>query len=199
MNHSYYDAIKKRRSVYSLAKTSPISDGRIKDILELSLTHTPSAFNSQSGRAVLLLSKEHDELWSIVEESLRKIVPPDAFPATGEKIESFRSAYGTVLFFEDFEVVEDLQTKFPTFSKNFTLWSYQSSGMLQNNIWSAFAVEGVGASLQHYNEVIEEQVKKRWDLPEKWKLMSQMPFGTPLEQPGEKSFADVSERLFTFS
>ncbi len=185
--------------MYSLEKSSPISDERIREILEFSLIHTPTAFNSQSGRAVLLLNGEHDELWSMASSALKAIVPPDAFPATEEKINMFSGAYGTVLFFEDSEVIENLQSSFPAYSGNFPLWSLQSSGMLQNNIWSSFSLEGIGASLQHYNELIEAAVKERWNIPSTWKLISQMPFGTPLENPGEKEISDVSKRLYAFA
>ncbi|NFV72581.1 nitroreductase, partial [Clostridium botulinum] len=39
---------------------------------------------------------------------------------------------------------------------------------------------GFGASLQHYNELIEEDVKKEWNIPNNWKLIAQMPFGKPV-------------------
>lgn len=59
---------------------------------------TPSAFNSQSARAVVLFHKDHDRLWDIVTEELRKIVPEDRFAATDVKMQAFKKAYGTVLF-----------------------------------------------------------------------------------------------------
>ena len=48
----------------------------------------------------------------------------------GEKIErSFAAGYGTVLFFEDTNVVRDLQQKFPGYAGNFPVWSEQTSAM----------------------------------------------------------------------
>ncbi|MBN2861057.1 MAG: nitroreductase family protein [Sphaerochaetaceae bacterium] len=198
MTHQLYDAMKKRRTVYALDNSSPIPDEEIRKIVEYSLVHTPSAFNSQTGRIVLLLGNQHDELWDITEEALRKVVAEDQFASTKEKINAFRAAYGTLLFFEDFEVIRQLQTAYPAFSDNFPIWALQSSGMLQNTIWSAFAVEGLGASIQHYNELIDDQVKKRWNIPSEWRMMTQMPFGTPMASPGEKDVMDVSKRFFSF-
>lgn len=198
MTHQLYEAMKKRRTVYALDKSSPIEDEEIRKIVEYSLVHTPSAFNSQTGRIVLLLGHQHDELWDITEEALRNVVAEDQFAPTQEKIDAFRAAYGTLLFFEDFEVIRQLQTAYPAFSENFPIWALQSSGMLQNNIWSAFAVEGLGASIQHYNELIDDQVKKRWNIPSEWRMMTQMPFGTPAGSPGEKDVMDVSQRFFSY-
>ncbi|MEI2470754.1 nitroreductase, partial [Peribacillus frigoritolerans] len=60
--------------------------------------------------------------------------------------------------------------------------------MLQYAIWMTLTAEGIGASLQHYNPIIDEEVIKTWDLPGKWSLIAQMPFGEPNEQPGEKTY-----------
>ena len=40
---------------------------------------------------------------------------------------AFKSGYGTVLYFEDSEVVEELQEKFALYKENFPIWSQQSS------------------------------------------------------------------------
>lgn len=51
--------------------------------------------------------------------------------------------------------------------------------MLQLFVWTALENEGLDASLQHYNPIIDEEVKKQWNIPESWKLIVQMPFGKP--------------------
>ena len=102
------------------------------------------------------------------------------------------------MFFEDYDTIENLQTQFPKAKDNFTLWSYQSSGMLQYNVWTSLAAEGLGASLQHYNEAVEEEVKKQYNLPSKWKLMAQMPFGKPAQEPGEKEIIKAENKLKVF-
>ena len=76
---------------------------------------------------------------------------------------AFKSGYGTVLYFEDSEVVEELQEKFALYKENFPIWSQQSSGMLQFAIWTALEIEGFGATLQHYNPLIDEEVRKEWE------------------------------------
>lgn len=187
MERTFKEALRHRRSYYALAPESPIDDARIEEIVRFAIKHVPSAFNSQSTRAVLLLHEHHDELWKIVKRTLRAIVPEGAFARTEEKIEhSFAAGYGTVLFFEDTDVVRSLQQQFPGYAGNFPVWSEQTSAMHQLAVWTMLEDAGLGASLQHYNPLIDDEVRKRWSLPREWKLIAQMPFGTPAGEPGEK-------------
>ncbi|EPY2294919.1 nitroreductase family protein [Clostridium sporogenes] len=195
MKKDFYGAIEKRRTFYGISKETVVSDDRIKEVIEHAVKHTPSAFNSQSARIVLLLGDKHDKLWSITKEALRKIVPEDKFGSTEEKINSFANGYGTVLYFEDMSVVEDLQKQFALYKDNFPIWSQQSSGMHQFVIWTSLEIEGFGASLQHYNELIEEDVKKEWDIQNNWKLIAQMPFGKPVVNPDEKQYKPLEDRI----
>jgi predicted oxidoreductase (fatty acid repression mutant protein) len=125
---TFLEAIKNRRTYYAITNESPVSDEKIKEILEQALLHVPSAFNSQTTRLVLLLGDQHKKLWNITKETLRKIVPAENFGATESKIDgSFASGYGTVIFYEDTEVVEGLQKAFPSYSDNFPIWSQQTA------------------------------------------------------------------------
>lgn len=195
---NFYEAIESRRSHYGINKEVVVSDDRIKEVIEHAVKHTPSAFNSQTARVLLLLDKHHAKLWDITKEALRKIVPEDKFAPTNEKIESFKAGYGTVLFFEDHSIVEGLQNKFPLYKDNFPVWSKESSGMLQSNVWTSLQLEGYGASLQHYNEVIEEAVKDAWDIPKHWTMRAQMPFGKATSQAGEKEFKPLEDRVVVY-
>ncbi|MFA9464928.1 MAG: nitroreductase family protein [Velocimicrobium sp.] len=198
MNKDFYNAVADRRTFYAISKEPVVSDERIQELVEHAVMHTPSAFNSQSARVVLLLKEQHDKLWVITKETLRKIVPQDQFSATEDKINSFQNGYGTVLFFEDSSVVESLQKQFALYKDNFPIWSQQASGMHQYVIWTGLEIEGYGVSLQHYSELIEEQVKQQWGLPSQWKLIAQMPFGKPVAQPDKKEYQPIENRMKVF-
>jgi len=199
MERNLKDALQHRRSYYELTPESPIDDAKIEEIIHFAIRHIPSAFNSQSTRLVLLLHEQHKAFWEIVKRTLQAIVPAEAFVATEQKIDrSFASGYGTVLFFEDTNVVRDLQQKFPGYAGNFPVWSEQTSAMHQLAIWTMLEDAGFGASLQHYNPLIDNEVRKRWSLPEEWRLIAQMPFGTPAGEPGEKTFKPLDERIRVF-
>lgn len=157
MARDFITAIKHRRTYYALESKSPVSDEKIIEILDTAIMHVPSAFNSQTTRMVLLLGANHKRLWDITKETLRKIVPAEVFPKTEAKINrSFASGYGTVLFFEDTEVVKKLQAQFPSYAANFPNWSQQTSAMHQFAVWTMLEDAGFGASLQHYNPLINE-------------------------------------------
>ena len=198
MSKNFYEALKERRSIYAISKESGVSNERIQEVINEAVLHTPSSFNSQSARVVVLFGENHNKLWDITEASLKKIVPEENFAPTKEKIDSFRNGYASVLFFEDQNVVKNLQEQFSLYKDNFPVWSQQSSGMLQYVIWTSLAVEGLGASLQHYNELIEEDVAKEWNIPSGWKLVAQMPFGNPVAGAGEKEFLPLDERVKTY-
>ncbi len=198
MSKELLEGLKTRRSYYGISKEKVVSEDKINDIVKDAVKYTPSAFNSQSARVVLLMNEQHDRFWDITMESLRKIVPQDQFASTEEKINAFKSGYGTVLFFEDQEVVEGLMTNFELYKDNFPVWSLQSSGMLQILVWTALENEGLGASLQHYQELIDGDVKKEWNIPSSWKLLAQMPFGKPTFAPGPKEFNMKEEHLRVF-
>lgn len=189
----------RRRSYYALSADSPISDAQIEEIVRFAVKHVPSAFNSQSTRLVLLLHEHHAALWKIVKRTLRAIVAEDAFARTAEKIErSFAAGYGTVLFYEDAAVVRSLQQRFPLYAGNFPVWSEHTSAMHQLAVWTLLEDAGFGASLQHYNPLIDKEVRARWRLPEDWRLVAQMPFGLPAATPLEKTFEPVDARMRVF-
>lgn len=195
MSIDYKEAIKIRRSNYAIGKKIVLSEDKVEEILKHSLMHSPTFFNAQNGRAILLFDKEHDKLWSMVKENLRKIVATEKFASTDKKIDSFNNGYGTVLFFEDVSIVKNLQKRFPLYESNFPSWSTQSMGMLQHIVWTSLSAEGLGASLQHYNEIIEKELRETWDIPDSWKLISQMPFGNILTPAKEKEFLPLKDRL----
>jgi predicted oxidoreductase (fatty acid repression mutant protein) len=199
MNKELEKAVQNRRTYYTIIDRISVTDREIKEIVELALLHVPSAFNSQSTRIVLLLGENHRKLWSITKETLRKIVPAEAFAATEAKIDNcFGAGYGTILFFEDQEVVEGLQKSFPAYSGNFPVWSEQASGMHQYAVWTLLEAAGLGASLQHYNPLIDDEVAKTWNINPKWKLIGEMPFGNPVQAPGQKEYAPLEKRLLVF-
>ena len=74
----------------------------------------------------------------------------------------------------------------PNFYDNFEIWSNQTNAMHQYAIWTALATKGIGASLQHYNPIVDEATANEFGIPKTWKLVAQMPFGNVREQAGEK-------------
>jgi hypothetical protein len=192
---NYIEALQKRRSIYAIGNQPMISDDQLQKMITAVVEATPSAYNSQSQRVVLLLGKKHQELWDLVLEALKKIIPAKQVAKTTAKIASFAAGYGTILFFDEQKITQGLMDEYPLYKDNFAVWYQQHAGMLQENLWVALATEGYGASLQHYNELIESQVKTVFQLPDTWKLLAQMPFGAVLSPAEAKEKDPISERF----
>lgn len=199
MDKSFMEAIKNRRSIYALSNELIVSKERIEEIVKDAIKHVPSAFNSQSTRIVILFGEHHDKLWQFTLNELKKLTSEEQFVETEKRVMGgFASGYGTVLFFEDQSVVEYLVNSFPLYGDRFPDWSLHTNAMHQFVIWTALEAEGLGASLQHYNPLIDENIQREWGIDKNWKLYAQLPFGKPLMRAGEKEFSDVEARVKVF-
>ena len=199
MEKTFWTAVKGRRSIYALGNEKIVSEEKIQEIVTDALLHTPSPFNSQSTRLVLLFNEEHKKLWQITLAELNKKVSAEQFEQTANKINGcFAAGYGTVLFFEEKGIVDNLCKGFPSYADRFPHWSQHTNAMHQFVIWAALEAEGLGASLQHYNPLIDDEVRNNWNIPESWQLIAQMPFGSVLAPAGEKEFGKIEDRLKIF-
>ncbi|KZO94017.1 Nitroreductase [Calocera viscosa TUFC12733] len=196
---AFLKAIELRRSVYTINDKIPVPDEKIVEIVEAAIKHGPSSFNSQSSRAVVLFGDEHKFVWDTVLAVLKPIVPEAEFPKTVGKVNGcFKAGHGTVLFWEDNAVVKGMQDMFPLYQDRFPPWSQHASAMVQFITWTALANEGISASLQHYNPLIDEKLREHFKLPDTWALVAQMPFGTATAPAGEKTFKPLEDRVKVF-
>lgn len=196
---SFLDHIKQRRTIYAVGKNVALTPEQIESVIKEAVNHSPSAFNSQTSRIVTLFGESHLQFWNIVRETLRKIVPEAAFEGTNTKINSFAAGYGTVLFYEDQDVVKSLQEQFALYADNFPVWSEHSSAIAQFSVWTALSEQNVGASLQHYNPIVDAEIAEIFDIPANWKLRAQLVFGSIEAPAGEKTFMAEADRFKTFN
>ncbi|MCT6592575.1 nitroreductase family protein [Pantoea dispersa] len=195
MSDNFLSLAKKRRTIYALGKDVPVSENELISTIKEAVKQAPSAFNSQSSRIVILLNGEHRRFWELTREQLKKIVPAENFSGTSEKVNGFAAAAGSILFFEDQDVVAKLQEQFATYADNFPVWSEHSTGIAQYAVWLALADKGIGANLQHYNPLIDEDVRKTWNVPSSWKLRAHMNFGSVISSAGEKTYMEDDKRF----
>ncbi|KAG5490738.1 hypothetical protein JKF63_00862 [Porcisia hertigi] len=181
----YIEAISKRRSIYNLGNKLPQSPKEIADIIQSTIRQCPSSFNVQSSRAVILFGAEHHKVWEIVKAALKKVTTEEQYQQSEAKVDNcFAAGAGTVLFYEDDAAIKEQQESFPSYAESFPTFSQHASGMAQFAVWSALAQGGIGATLQHYNALIEQDLRAAFDLSENWKLVAQMPFGS-IEKPAD--------------
>lgn len=190
------NAAEKRRSRYGLSKEITVSEAELKEMIERLLVAAPSPMNNQSTRLIVLMGDESQKMWEMTLEEVKKVTSGEKFPETQAKFENaFLPAYGTILFYEDQKPVDKMKEIMPAYAHNFDNWSQQTNAMLQFALWAGFADIGIGASMQHYNELIADRLKEMYDVPEEWNLIAQMPFGVAVDTPDEKEVHPVAERL----
>ena len=196
MNSTFNKLTAQRRSIYALGDQLTNSPEEIYDLIITAIKNSPTAFNSQTVRAVVLFGKSSDKVWDIVEVALKEVVKdPQAFPETQQKIASFRAGFGTVLFLTETDTVHELEKQFPAYADNFADWAEQGIGGAQQAVWTALAEQQIGASLQHYNPLIDDAIHQAFNLPDSWQLRAEMPFGSIEAPAGNKDFRDDSEKF----
>ena len=195
MTDCFEKLITLRRSVYKLGTEITSSAAEISGWIQDCLLQYPTPFNSQSGRIALLFGASHHQVWDITVDALKKVTPPEQFSKTQNKINAFAAGFGTVLFFINDNATHDLQSRFPLYADKFPVWAEQANGILQFMVWSILAEHGIGASLQHYNPLIDADIRTKFDIPSNWRLTAQMPFGSVQEKPDPKTFLPLEERF----
>ena len=195
---SFTEAVRNRRSIYALGKNIPVLETEIISTVERMTRETPSPFNMQSARAVVAMKEHHENVWHITESALKKIVPEENFEATQKKIDGFAAGCGTILFFEESDTVYEMQKKYPGYADNFPIWAAQANGMLQFAIWTELENMGLGVNIQHYNLLIEEDIRKIFGLPGTWDLVAQMVFGEKLEDAAPIEKISTGDRVKVF-
>jgi predicted oxidoreductase (fatty acid repression mutant protein) len=199
----FLKALEVRRSTYTLSQESTLSNDAIRQVLETVLEQAPSTFGSFTSRLVLATGQEHLKLWDAVIEIVKNITPADKWEAhTKPRLDGFRNAYGTVLFWEDPTNTKALQQNAPAYADKFPVWSQHTSAIHQAFIWTALTNSGMGVNLQHYNPLIDDKLREMYSLPQEWFLVAQMVFGKPTAPAGPKPTAmkkPMEERLRVFS
>ncbi len=199
MSNQFIDLITKRRTIYAIGKKVEHSPEFLTDLIQTAIKQSPSSFNSQSSRAVILFNTQHEKFWTFMAEKLKSYAKDEESAAkTTTKMASFAAGVGTVLFFEDLDVIQNLQEQFPSYAENFRVWAEHSTAIAQFATWTALHTLGLGASLQHYNPIVDEEVHAEWNVPASWKLRAQLVFGSVEGEAKEKGFVDDAVRFKVF-
>lgn len=185
---SVKEALEKRRSYYNIEKALPVEEEKVIRLVEEFTEMVPDAFNMKSSRVAIVTGEKHDQLWDKIYDTFGGRVPK-------EKLDGFKAGAGTILYFYDSSVVKGLQERFPSYADNFPIWANQASAMLQISIWAGLREMEIGASLQHYNPVIDKLVQEICGVPENYVLVAQMPFGGIVSEPAPKEREDIAKRV----
>ncbi|BAX67050.1 hypothetical protein FD49_GL000277 [Latilactobacillus sakei subsp. sakei DSM 20017 = JCM 1157] len=127
-----FDLQQQRRSIYALGQNIDLTEAEVSELIFKTIKETPSAFNGQGSRAVILFGEANNTLWNdITASALKPLTPAEYFPNTQAKLASFAGGVGTILFFEDQDIIKGFQENVPLYAENFPVWAEQSNGMAQ--------------------------------------------------------------------
>ncbi|KAK2955443.1 putative Fatty acid repression mutant protein 2 [Blattamonas nauphoetae] len=183
------DLLKQRRSIYALGRNVSIPNDKLITLIKECLRQSPTPFNNQSVRVVICLGAHHEKIWDTTTKILKDMSKDESkFAATQAKMDGFKAGFGTILFYNDETVVENFRKQFPPYEANFPIWAEQSQGIAQQSVWVALAEQKIGASLQHYNPLIDAKMTEFFEIPPHWTLRAEMVIGSIEAPAGEKSF-----------
>ncbi|MDI6666902.1 nitroreductase family protein [Leuconostoc falkenbergense] len=198
---SFTELQQQRRTIYGLGRNVQQTPEELFDLVKSAVRQAPTAFNNQTVRSIVLTGDAHEKLWDIVAKRLKQEVPDgSAYQATLAKINaSFKAGFGTALFFTDTSIVKSFEENIPLYAENFQDWSEQGHGIAEYATWLALTEAGLGASLQHYNPLIDDEVAKAFDVPSTWHLRAQLVFGSIEAPAANKDFVEDNERFKHYS
>lgn len=133
---SIVDSIAKRRTYYQLDKDLPVAEQEVVALVEKITELVPDAFNMKSARAVVVTGSRQDALWDAIYDAFGGKV-------AREKIDGFRAAYGTILYFYDTDVVKGLQERFPLYAANFPVWPSRPTACCSSPSGAGCATSGL--------------------------------------------------------
>lgn len=132
---SFLEAVANRRTIYAISsENAPVDTSRVHEIITDIVKHTPSPYNAQTARAVIVSGEQHIKYWNHVYEAMPNVLPAEVWPMMEPRVKAFRDGgAGTVLWFEDQDSVQELIKSHPMITPFAESWSDQSSGMHQIN------------------------------------------------------------------
>jgi predicted oxidoreductase (fatty acid repression mutant protein) len=209
MADMFIRALQRRRSVYALAPTIPISETSLCNIVASCAKYCPSAFNIPTSRVVILFGSEHKRYWETVLKAIEGRLwggkgggEGGGGGGAGEELRgrlaSFAAGAGTVVFYEDGGAVRGVEEALPEHAWGIKTWGEEGNAMLQYAVWTALSQEGVRGSLQHYvGGKVDEAVGEVWGISREWRTMAQLPFGEEGEgsEVGAKEYAGEEGRV----
>lgn len=199
LTKEFLQVIQHRRTVYDLSKKEIMNSQDLVQYIRELVRETPSSFNVQSGRVVVLIGDQHDKYWKeIVPKAVTEMLGENVLGSMQEKLNNFARAFGTVLFFEDERLIKGQQETYPSYAASFPTWSLHSTGMAQVYVWAGLEAAGYGANLQHYGNLTAEKVRKQYNLPQTYQLQSELVFGHPDSPAAEKTYNPDHERVIAY-
>jgi predicted oxidoreductase (fatty acid repression mutant protein) len=144
---------------------------------------TPAAYSRPSWH-VVVVHERREAFWATVEAAFRDRLEGDRLLRFLDRLTGFRCGVGAILVYEDRAVVSEMREAYRIDHDQARAFSEQALGMVQLALWLAIVAEGLAASLQHWDSLIEDRVAALLGMPTaRFRLVATMPLGYPGEEP----------------
>lgn len=188
--------MEKRRTSYALGKNTDFSQEEIVAAVRDTIKNVPSAFNSQTTRAVVIFDEANKKFWQHIYDVQKDVLPEQMWEMMSGVMEGARdNAIGTVLFFEDRDAIEVM----PANDERKATYKEHNAAIAQYALWLRFTEMNLGASLQHFNlgydQGFDKATREMFDLPDSFEMIAQMPFGSIEAPAGEKDHIDTNTQV----
>lgn len=189
------DLVETRRTQYAIGNNTDLSNEEIAERLTEIVKDVPTAFNSQTSRIAIVFGEDNVKLWDHILDVQKDVLQGEMWDMMSGVMEGAKNGVGTVLFFEDLDAVEQM----PVNGDRGEAYKQNNNANTQYATWLGLTELGLGGSLQHFNvgyeQGFDKSVKELLDLPERWELQAQLPFGSIEGENGEKEYIADNERV----
>ncbi|HLR92664.1 MAG TPA: nitroreductase family protein [Atopostipes sp.] len=190
------ELVKDRRTHYAIGNNTELSNEEIANRITEVVRDVPTAFNSQTTRVAVVFGEENVKLWDHILDVQKDVLQGEMWDMMSGVMEGAKGGVGTVLFFEDLDAVEN---NMPVNGERAEVYKQNNNANAQYATWLAITELGLGGSLQHFNvgyeQGFDKSVKELLDLPERWELQAQMPFGSIEGEVTEKEYIADTDRV----
>lgn len=171
----------RRRSIRRL-QGGPFPDAALARILEAARL-TPTAYNRSPWHIVVVRDRA-ETFWPLIEQAFRDRLEGERLARYLERLGGFRRGVAAVIVYEDLSVARALADEWRISRDQAESFVAQALGMVQLALWLAVTAEGLAASLQHWESLVEDRLAIFLGLPaERYRLTAVIPIGYPAEDP----------------
>lgn len=182
---SFVERIKQCQPIEQLGSKVHLSQNYLSALIIEAIKNAPLSNKISSLRFIIVYHQAQQNFWQLVEDHQRQHIPSHIFAATQQRVEACKTAFASILFFEDQAVLSYLNKRMPLEAEQHPIWSAQHLGSATMAAWGALSDIGLGANLLHYRD-FDYAMQRHLNVESSWQLKSQLVFGSIEQDPMHK-------------
>lgn len=98
MTNPVISLLQNRRTIYAIGKNIQQTPEQLTELIQEAIRQSPSSFNSQSSRAVILFNTEHEKILGIRQRKLKEYATDEAAAENQQKWIALRQGWELFYF-----------------------------------------------------------------------------------------------------